>query len=244
MSLSWMFWCRIYTNFLACLISTYLKLQLQKSTFDTQIVLWPGSPVCHCFLWRVNLGLVPWCHRISGISQLFVMTKTLLYMATTWLPHGYHMATTWLPHDSYGWLPWLPRDSQGTSQGSPLARPRSRIEKSHRNVTQWVTDLRKVTGEIPIVVVGNKVDLPQRVVKARNLVTLVTCWLRAGNVLVSLSELWSSWSPKCVQNVNFREAQRRLHDDAKVEGVKCCEIPSSHGKFASREDSKRAHAAV
>ena len=34
------------------------------------------------------------------------------------------------------------------------------------NVTRWVADLRKVTGEIPIVVVGNKVDLPQRVVKA------------------------------------------------------------------------------
>lgn len=39
--------------------------------------------------------------------------------------------------------------------------------ESHRNVTQWVTDLRRVTGEIPTVVVGNKVDLPQRVVKAQ-----------------------------------------------------------------------------
>ena len=32
-------------------------------------------------------------------------------------------------------------------------------------MAQWVADVRKVTGEVPIVVVGNKVDLPERVVK-------------------------------------------------------------------------------
>ena len=31
----------------------------------------------------------------------------------------------------------------------------------------WVADVRKVAGEVPIVVVGNKVDLPERVVKAQ-----------------------------------------------------------------------------
>lgn len=36
------------------------------------------------------------------------MTKTLLYMATTWLPHGYHMT---LMVDSL--------DSQGTPKGVP-----------------------------------------------------------------------------------------------------------------------------
>ena len=40
--------------------------------------------------------------------------------------------------------------------------------ESQTHVAAWVTELRKVTGQIPIVVVGNKVDLPQRVVKARH----------------------------------------------------------------------------
>ena len=34
-------------------------------------------------------------------------------------------------------------------------------------MAQWVADLRKVAGEIPIVVAGNKVDLPNRQVKAQ-----------------------------------------------------------------------------
>ncbi|CAE7835492.1 ran [Symbiodinium sp. CCMP2592] len=39
--------------------------------------------------------------------------------------------------------------------------------ESHQNLAKWVTDLRKVAGEIPVVVVGNKVDAPGRVVKAQ-----------------------------------------------------------------------------
>eukprot|EP00913_Durusdinium_trenchii_P015774 g14824.t1 len=39
--------------------------------------------------------------------------------------------------------------------------------ESQKNVAQWVADLRKVAGEIPIVVAGNKVDLPNRQVKAQ-----------------------------------------------------------------------------
>ncbi|OLP98242.1 GTP-binding nuclear protein Ran [Symbiodinium microadriaticum] len=39
--------------------------------------------------------------------------------------------------------------------------------ESHQNLAKWVTDLRKVAGDIPVVVVGNKVDAPGRVVKAQ-----------------------------------------------------------------------------
>ncbi|CAJ1454073.1 unnamed protein product [Effrenium voratum] len=38
--------------------------------------------------------------------------------------------------------------------------------ESHQNVARWVSEVRKVTGDIPIVVVGNKIDLP-RIVKAQ-----------------------------------------------------------------------------
>lgn len=51
--------------------------------------------------------------------------------------------------------------------------------ESQKNVSQWVTDLRKVTGEIPIVVVGNKVDLPERVVKACRVVGPGRIWHRS-----------------------------------------------------------------
>ncbi|CAJ1353694.1 unnamed protein product [Effrenium voratum] len=38
--------------------------------------------------------------------------------------------------------------------------------ESHQNVARWVSEVRKVTGDIPIVVVGNKIDLA-RIVKAQ-----------------------------------------------------------------------------
>ncbi|CAE7507172.1 unnamed protein product, partial [Symbiodinium pilosum] len=39
--------------------------------------------------------------------------------------------------------------------------------ESHQNLSKWVMDLRKVAGDIPVVVVGNKVDAANRVVKAQ-----------------------------------------------------------------------------
>ncbi|CAE7217880.1 RAN [Symbiodinium natans] len=39
--------------------------------------------------------------------------------------------------------------------------------QSHQNVSKWVTELRKVAGDIPVVVVGNKVDAGGRLVKAQ-----------------------------------------------------------------------------
>lgn len=77
--------------------------------------------------------------------------------------------------------------------------------ESQKNVSQWVTDLRKVTGEIPIVVVGNKVDLPERVVKA--------CRVGPGRI-------WRSHMESRMEfGANSHAGAGRLNDDAEVEGT-------------------------
>lgn len=195
MSLSWMFWCRIYTNFLACLISTDLKLQLQKSTFDTQIVLWPGSQ-CAIVFFDV------WISVLSHGVIVYLAYRNYLWWQKpcfTWLPHGYHMATTWLL-----WLtPLTPRDSQG----SPLARPRSRIEKVTGTSRNGWRTCAKSRGRSPSLWWETKWTSHSEWSRHATWWRWLRAGYGAGNVLVSLSELWSSWSPKCVQNVNFREAQ-------------------------------------
>jgi len=40
---------------------------------------------------------------------------------------------------------------------------------SYKNVPNWYNDLRRICAEIPIVLVGNKVEVPQRTVAAKNI---------------------------------------------------------------------------
>ena len=132
-------------------------------------------------------------------------------MATTWLPHGYHMATTWLLHGYHMMLmsiPGLPKDS-----------PRSPIEKVTRTSRNGSRTCAKSRGRSPLLWWETKW-------------TTHSEWSRhlpAGGVLVSLRTLLllKSCTVDCCE-----AGTRRLHDDAKVEGVKCCETASSYGKCA------------